>query len=710
MSPRRTHSDEINDLKAEIENLRVQLSEVTETLQAIRNGEVDAMIVSGPSGDQVYTLVGADYSYRILAQEMHEAALILSEDGSILFCNRYFSDLMKAPHEQVVGTNLRSLVYSEDDTHLEQLLTDPGGDGRKGEIRFISREGTCIPMAVSLTHVRDSCGICMVATDLSRYKRIEERLRSEYEATQDLLLQRNEELAVAESILQTRNEELMATTHELQVVNRELEEREISLRETGKYLESLIDSASAPIIVWDPELRINRFNRAAELLTGRSFSSMIGKTVDVIFPPDQREEIMASRIQPTLKGEQWEGVEIPVQDDRGGVKTALWNSATVRGSQGEVISIIAQGQDITERKRVEMEVKEMAEKYSSLFNSTSDGIWIQDLTGKIVEINDAYCEMSGYTSEDLLGKPFTLLEAAESEAEALAHMQTIIEKGHERFESRHRCKDGSIFDVDLTALYLPRKEGRIAVFCRDVTSLRRSNEELRKYAQQLKNSNEDLERFAYIASHDLQEPLRNVVSFSQLLSRRYEGKLDPDADEFIGYIVEGGKRMQALVNDLLEYSRVSTRATPFQPTDSEGVVDRVMQNLFFAIQESNSTIETTPLPKVNADPGQLGMVFQNLIANAIKFHREEPPYIHISAEKSGSMWRFAVRDNGIGIDPAFNDRIFEIFQRLHTRDKYPGTGVGLAIVKKIIERHGGDIWVESELGKGSTFYFTLPAV
>jgi len=147
---------------------------------------------------------------------------------------------------------------------------------------------------------------------------------------------------------------------------------------------------------------------------------------------------------------------------------------------------------------------------------------------------------------------------------------------------------------------------------------------------------------------------------------------------------------------------------PSQPTDSEEVVDRVMQNLFFTIQESNATIETGSLPTVNVDPNQLGLVFQNLIANAIKFRRDEPPYIHISAEKSGFMWKFAVRDNGIGIDPAFHERIFEIFQRLHTRDKYPGTGVGLAIAKRIIERHGGNIWVESEMGRGSTFFFTLP--
>jgi two-component system sensor histidine kinase/response regulator len=235
-------------------------------------------------------------------------------------------------------------------------------------------------------------------------------------------------------------------------------------------------------------------------------------------------------------------------------------------------------------------------------------------------------------------------------------------------------------------------------------------EELLKVTENLKRSNSELERFAYVASHDLQEPLRNIISFSQLLVRRYQGRLDDDADEFIGYIVEGGKRMQHLVNDLLEYSRVETRGKPLESTDCREVFETAMRNLYNQIQINHAVITADPLPVVRADPVQLGMVFQNLIGNAIKFRKDnEQPRIHISAEKIDTAWKVAIRDNGIGIDPAFFDRIFEIFQRLHTREKFPGTGVGLAIVKKIVERHGGEVWVESEPGVGSTFYFTLPA-
>ena len=200
-----------------------------------------------------------------------------------------------------------------------------------------------------------------------------------------------------------------------------------------------------------------------------------------------------------------------------------------------------------------------------------------------------------------------------------------------------------------------------------------------------------------------------VGSYVQLLAKRYQGKLDPDADEFIGFAVEGVERMERLINDLLEYSRVGTRGKPFEPTDSEAVLAETLENLKTGIQESRAEVTHDPLPTVNADALQLEQVFQNLIANAMKFRREdEPPRIHVSAEKSDHEWVFSVRDNGIGIAPEHVGRLFKIFERLHPADRYPGTGMGLAICKKIVERHGGRIWVESELGTGSTFYFTIP--
>ena len=235
--------------------------------------------------------------------------------------------------------------------------------------------------------------------------------------------------------------------------------------------------------------------------------------------------------------------------------------------------------------------------------------------------------------------------------------------------------------------------------------------EERKLAEaELARSNADLEQFAYVASHDLQEPLRMVASYMQLLERRYEGKLDKDADAFIAYAVDGAKRIQKMINDLLAYSRVGTHGREFEATESESAFEYAVANLEQEIEESGGRVTHDPLPAVMADPTQLVQVFQNLIGNAVKFQGESPPRAHVSARKQGREWVFSVSDNGIGFDPKYSERVFIVFKRLHPSSEYGGTGIGLAICKRIVERHGGRMWVSSEPGKGSTFYFTLPAV
>jgi PAS domain S-box-containing protein len=241
------------------------------------------------------------------------------------------------------------------------------------------------------------------------------------------------------------------------------------------------------------------------------------------------------------------------------------------------------------------------------------------------------------------------------------------------------------------------------------TERKHAEEALKEKTEELARSNRDLEQFAYVASHDLQEPLRMVTSYVQLLAKRYKGKLDSDADEFIGFAEDGAIRMCKLINDLLTYSLVGTRGKELEPTDCKTVLDQSLNNLKVAIEENGAVVTHDPLPTVMADRPQLGQLFQNLIGNAIKFRSNEPPRVHVSASRNGNGWIFSVRDNGIGITAEYSKSIFIIFQRLHSRQEYAGTGIGLAICKKIVERHGGHIWVESEVGKGATFYFTLPA-
>jgi signal transduction histidine kinase len=234
--------------------------------------------------------------------------------------------------------------------------------------------------------------------------------------------------------------------------------------------------------------------------------------------------------------------------------------------------------------------------------------------------------------------------------------------------------------------------------------------ELNERAKDLERSNSELQMFAYVASHDLQEPLRMVASFTQLLAKRYGDKLDDDARDFINFAVDGATRMQTLISDLLEYSRVGTQGKPFAPTDANALLQKVLESLRFAIEESGAVISSDPLPVVMADPQQLGQLFQNLLTNAIKFRGADPPHVRISIERNGSDWKISVRDNGIGISQEHADRIFVIFQRLHTKTEYPGTGIGLAICKKIVERHSGRIWIEPSPGGGTTFCFTIPVL
>jgi len=353
-----------------------------------------------------------------------------------------------------------------------------------------------------------------------------------------------------------------------------------------------------------------------------------------------------------------------------------------------------------------------------ILESAGEGIFGLDREGKVTFVNAAAAKMLGLDARESVGKQIgqvvrhTKADGTPFLGDA-SPILTPLKDGilHHAADELFWRRDGTSFPVEYRSTPIFDRghlEGVVATF-EDTTERKRAEAELKRRAAELARSNADLEQFAYIASHDLQEPLRMVASYTQLLAKRYRGKLDSDADEFIGYAVDGATRMQGLINDLLAYSRIGTSGSRRELTDCAGVLGRVLTDLKVAIEESGAVVTHGTLPEVMGDAAQLRQVFQNLITNAIKFRGQEPPRIHVSCERSGDEWLFSVRDNAIGIDPQYADRIFVIFRRLHSKAEYPGTGIGLAICRRVVERHGGHIWVESEPGTGSTFFFTLPA-
>lgn len=371
---------------------------------------------------------------------------------------------------------------------------------------------------------------------------------------------------------------------------------------------------------------------------------------------------------------------------------------------GLTMVLIRQRAIRTTRRQVDAEVAHM--KY--FFEGSLDLLCVAGFDGYFKVVNPAWTRILGHTREELTRVPYVSfvhpddVQATVDEAGKLAQGADEI-----WFENRYRCKDGSYRWLAWQAT--PAVERQLLYAdARDITDHKAAEDALKNLAAELKRSNEDLSQFAYVASHDLQEPLRMISSYLQLLQRRYTGKLDAEADKFIGFAVDGSRRMQNLIQDLLAFSRIGTRASALVETDLNRVLAEVCENLALVITETGAVVTHDALPTVMADRTQLLQLLQNLIANALKFRAAQPPQIQVSARRDGTDWVVSVGDNGIGIDPQFHDRIFVIFQRLHNRDEYEGTGIGLAMCKKIVERHGGRIWVASTPGQGATFHFTLP--
>jgi PAS domain S-box-containing protein len=348
---------------------------------------------------------------------------------------------------------------------------------------------------------------------------------------------------------------------------------------------------------------------------------------------------------------------------------------------------------------------------AAIVQSSHDAIISKDKNGIVTSWNPAAEELYGYSAQEAVGRHISFIVPPHRRAEVddiMARLRSFA--GTQRIETERVSRSGERIEVEIRVSPIRDSNGELlgaSTIAHDIGERKRLEREFARSRDELSKSNAELERFAYVASHDLQEPLRMVASYVQLLGKRYQGKLDSDANDFIGYAVEGANRMKTMIADLLKYSQAG-RGDDFEMADAGVALDRALANLQFAIAEAGATVTRTELPTVRGIEPQLAELFQNLIGNALKFHGDAPPLIHVSAARCGSAWEFAVADNGIGIAPEYKEKIFEIFRRLHGREKYAGTGIGLTVCRKIVVHHGGQISVESQEGKGATFRFTLP--
>jgi len=478
----------------------------------------------------------------------------------------------------------------------------------------------------------------------------------------------------------------------------------------------ILEAAPDAILVVDADGKIVLLNARAEELYGYERGELLGLPSEILSPERMRQE--RRELRASFKANP-RSITMPASTEPFGLRKDR-SEFPIEAQLNPVetpdgLLIVAVVRDISARKAAEKHLAQMEGRYRGLLEAAPDAMVLVNKAGEIVLVNRQTEKMFGFDRKELVGSSARKLAAAESVERLAASTRRVddgsfAEQTHSSIDLDGCHKDGSLFPIEvmLSSLATADEGTLLSVAIRDVTLRKQTEARLLQTVAELDRSNEELSQFAYIASHDLQEPLRMVASYTQLLSKRYAGKLDADADEFIAFAVDGAERMQSLIKDLLAYSQVGTKGKELSETSSEKALDSALMNLDAAIEESGALVTHDPLPGVLADERQLVQLFQNLVSNAIKYQRPGVPLIHVSSIKeSQTKWMFSVRDNGIGIEPRYFERIFGMFQRLHRREEFDGTGIGLAICKKIVERHGGSISVESTLGHGSTFRFSL---
>jgi PAS domain S-box-containing protein len=616
--------------------------------------------------------------YRGLLEAAPDAMVIVNQGGEIVLLNVQAEKQFGYRHDELVGQKVKDIIP---EGFAERLIADGTRSAAEAlaqqigtgiELRGRRKDGSEFPIEIMLSPLESTEGILVTA------------------AIRNISVRKNAEKHLAQ----------------IEVGRRVMED---ALRESEERYRMLLDGIqNYAIFMMDPRGQIVSWNAGAERIKGYTADQIIGHNFSCFFPPEDIERDRPAEIlRMTAASGRHEEQGIRVRKD-GSRFLASVTFTALRDPSGNLRGFSEFSHDLSESK-------ESGAKYRGLLEAAPDAMVVVNQGGEIVLLNVQAEKQFGYRRDELVGQKVKniipegfaerlIADGTRSAAEALAQQ---IGTG---IELSGRRKDGSEFPIEIMLSPLESTEGiLVTAAIRDISERKTSEEQLVKTVGELKRSNDELQQFAYVSSHDLQEPLRMVASYTQLLAKRYKGRLDSDADEFIAFAVDGCNRMQGLIQDLLAYSRTGTNGKALREISGDDVLKEALTNLRTTIGESGAIVTHDSLPVIQTDDAQLALVFQNLIGNAIKYRSAAVPHVHVSATKNGGQeWIFSVRDNGLGIDPQYFERIFILFQRLHGRNEFEGTGIGLAICKKILERLGGRIWVESQPGKGSTFHFALP--
>ena len=606
----------------------------------------------------------AEELFRVAVEASPSGMIVVDEDACIVLSNAEATRLFGYSREELLGQTIEMLVpqrHRQGHVGLRRSYTQSATARLMGEGRnlfALRKDGTEFPVEIGLRPVVTSSGrsVIAVVTDLTRRLREEELFRAAVEASP-----------------------------------------------TG-------------MIVVDRSGRLVLANGEAQRLFGYTRDELVGRPLEILVPERHQTQhvhlrsdyVRAADSRPMgvgrdLAGRRKDGSEFPLEI---GLQPVTISTGVL---------VIAAVTDLTARKAADAMREEMERTrahLAAIVEFSEDAVMSKDRDGLITSWNAGAERLLGYTAAEILGKPVRQIipiERREEEAEILR--QLLAGEPVRQFDTVRVRKDGKLVPVSVTISPIKNTLGEIvgaSKIARDISARKRAETDLRARSDELVRSNSELQQFAYSASHDLAEPLRAISGFMQLLKKRYGSQLDERADEYINHAVDGASRMHMLLDGLLAYSRLGSGEVEKEPVDCNELLTQVLQNLRASIDESAACMDVQPLPIVSGNAARLIILFQNLIGNAIKFRRAVPPVIRVTCDDEGTEHRFSVSDNGIGIDGRHFDRIFGVFQRLHTRDQYPGTGIGLALCAKIVALHGGRLWVESKLGEGSTFRFTIP--